>query len=184
MTLRGALQRAIRPSTTRSTCGPLGEVPAQCRALLRHLHGRTAPAGSITSCPWSFRFPPGLRTWLASVHSRSWVSLPGSTCLDTFSRHGRGTPLPADAPSQLVTTGLFGQMRNPIMAAELCVIWAAGAVSRERGCHALRRCDERRGPRDRSSIRRGARASQALRQSYEEYCRNVPRWLPRLGRQR
>ena len=43
--------------------------------------------------------------------------------LDAFSRRGRGTPLPADAPSRLVTDGLFGVVRNPIILAELMVLW-------------------------------------------------------------
>ena len=46
-----------------------------------------------------------------------------SVCLDHFSRRGRGTPFPLDAPRELVTTGPFALIRNPIMAAELSVIW-------------------------------------------------------------
>ena len=40
-----------------------------------------------------------------------------------FSRRGRGTPFPLDAPRHLATEGPFARLRNPIMAAELVVIW-------------------------------------------------------------
>src|SRR5439155_20038824 len=44
-------------------------------------------------------------------------------CVDLFTRRGRGTPFPLEAPRQLVTTGPFGVVRNPIIAAEAAVVW-------------------------------------------------------------
>jgi protein-S-isoprenylcysteine O-methyltransferase Ste14 len=44
-------------------------------------------------------------------------------CRDAFSRRGRGTPLPTDAPQRLVTDGLHGVIRNPLIAGEIMVIW-------------------------------------------------------------
>jgi len=136
--------------------------------------------------PWLFQrllpsplFVPALfRTWLAGscfvVGIGIWVA-----CLDTFSRHGRGTPLPMDAPRELVTRGPFSVIRNPIMAAEVLVIWAETlylsslgvllyAIAVSIGAHAVVRYVEEPELRKRFGA------------SYEEYCRLVPRWIPRI----
>lgn len=130
--------------------------------------------------PMRLPFPAPLRTWVAGVLAivgiGAWI-----VCLDTFSRRGRGTPLPADAPRQLVTQGLFSRIRNPIMAAELAVIWgealyltSVGAIAYATlmtiGAHLLVVYVEE------PELRR------RFGQSYAEYCQKVPRWLPRLGR--
>jgi protein-S-isoprenylcysteine O-methyltransferase Ste14 len=101
-------------------------------------------------------------------------------CLDVFSRRGRGTPFPLDAPSKLVTTGPFAIVRNPIMVAEVAVIWAealyfssvgillyAGLVTVASHLLVLRV--------EEPELR------QRFGADYEDYCRRVPRWLPRLG---
>jgi protein-S-isoprenylcysteine O-methyltransferase Ste14 len=74
-------------------------------------------------------------------------------------------------------------MRNPIMAAELSVIWAVAlylaslgavlyAVVITAAAHvAVVHVEE-------PELRR------RFGQSYDDYCRRVPRWLPRLGRPR
>ena len=84
------------------------------------------------------------------------------TCLDAFSRRGRGTPSPLDAPRHLVTSGLFRVVRNPIIASEVLVMWGIAPLRRELGCRDLRRPRHARRASHRGS-RRGARASQALR---------------------
>ncbi len=100
-------------------------------------------------------------------------------CLDAFSRRGRGTPLPADAPRHLVTDGLFRLVRNPIIAAELMVVWGEAlfvaswgivlyAIAVSIGGHLIVVNVEE----PELQKRFGA--------SFEAYCRDVPRWFPRL----
>ncbi len=128
--------------------------------------------------PAALPVPALLQTWvagtLALVGVVTWM-----VCLDTFSRVGHGTPLPLDAPRNLVRTGLFGVIRNPIILAELFVIWAEAlyvaslgvglyAIAMSVLAHlAVVRVEE---PELRSRF--GA--------EYDEYCRDVPRWIPRL----
>lgn len=179
--LREALQRAIRPSRTQSTAA-LWAKSLLNAVLFFGVFMVALPALAHRLLPAALPLPVSLRSWGAGVLAlgglAAWIA-----CLDTFSRKGRGTPLPADAPRKLVTTGLFRFTRNPIMAAEIAVIWAvalhlgsAGAVlyaaAISIGAHvAIVYVEE-------PELRR--RFSPA----YEEYCRTVPRWLPRLGRRR
>ena len=179
MRVREVLQGAIRPSTTRAT-----------RALWAKslLNAVLFFAVFMVALPWLFHHllpsslvaPSLFRTWLAGscfvVGVGIWVA-----CLDTFSRHGRGTPLPMDAPRELVTRGAFSVIRNPIMAAEVLVIWGEAlylsslgvvlyAVAVTMGAHAAVRYVE-----EPELLKRfGA--------SYEEYCKLVPRWVPRILR--
>jgi protein-S-isoprenylcysteine O-methyltransferase Ste14 len=122
MPLWETLQRAVRPSRTRST------TILWAKSLLNAFLFFTVfmlalPLLAHWLLPAELPVALVLRTWLAgalaTIGVAAWMA-----CLDTFVRHGRGTPSAADAPSRLVTTGLFGRMRNPIMAAELLVIWA------------------------------------------------------------
>jgi len=179
MRVREALQGAIRPSTTRTTRA------LWAKSLLNAVLFFTV---FMVALPWLFYHllpiqifvPAFFRTWLASscfvVGIGIWIA-----CLDTFSRHGRGTPLPMDAPRELVTRGPFSVIRNPIMAAEVLVIWSEAlylsslgvalyAVAVTIGAHAAVRYVEEPELRKRFGT------------SYEEYCRLVPRWLPRIPR--
>lgn len=176
--LRERLQGAIRPSATRSGAA------LWAKSLLNAVLFFTI---FMLALPWFFdRLLPmalpapgalrtGLATALASAGIAAWIA-----CLDLFSRKGRGTPLPADAPRRLVTSGLFARSRNPIMTAELLVIWAEALYvgSLGIGLYAL-------------LISALAHASvvyveepelcRRFGQAYEDYCARVPRWLPRLG---
>jgi len=111
----------------------------------------------------------GLFTWLR--------------CLDVFSRRGRGTPFPLDAPRHLVTSGPFAVVRNPIMAAELSVIWGEAfylaslgtllyaALASALAHFLVIRVEE-------------PELRQRFGEAYEHYCRRVPRWLPGPPRRR
>jgi protein-S-isoprenylcysteine O-methyltransferase Ste14 len=178
--VRSILQRAIRPSTTRST------VALWAKSLLNAvlffvIFMLALPGLAHHLVPMELPFPSPLRTWIAGVLAiagiGAWIA-----CLDTFSRSGRGTPLPADAPRHLVTQGLFRHLRNPIMAAELAVIWAEALYLASVGAvvyatlitvaaHLLVVYVEEPELRSRFG------------QSYIEYCESVPRWFPRLSRQ-
>ena len=98
-----------------------------------------------------------------------------------FAFQGRGTPAPIDPPKELVVRGLYRYIRNPmyisvamVLAGE-CLLFRSWILARYLGfcfgCFflfvlfyeepALR---HKFGP------------------TYEQYCRDVPRWLPRLRR--
>jgi protein-S-isoprenylcysteine O-methyltransferase Ste14 len=140
------------------------------------------PWGAHQLLPVSLPLPLGARRWLGGVLSIAGLAL-WIPCLDTFSRRGEGTPLPLDAPRHLVTSGLFGVMRNPIMAGELMVIWAEGICFASLGILVY------------ASVMSVAsdllvlyveepELRERFGESYEAYRRSVPRWLPRLVRRR
>lgn len=123
--------------------------------------------------------PPPLRTigggLLFGVGVVGWL-----WCLDAFSRRGRGTPSPLDAPRNLVTSGLFGVVRNPIIVSELLVIWGIAlyvsswgvvgyALLVTIGAHLVVVRVEEPVLRERFG------------EEYEAYCRSVPRWIPRTS---
>ena len=179
MSIRTTLQGVIRPSTTRSTTA-LWAKSLLNAVLFFSIFMLAMPWLAHRLLPVALPIPEALRTWpavvLALVGAGAWIA-----CLDTFSRYGRGTPLPADAPRLLVTTGMFGRMRNPIMAAELLVIWAEVlylanwgvalyAVAISTAAHLMAVYVEE------PELRR------RFGDSFDQYCRNVPRWLPRLRR--
>lgn len=168
-----------RPSTTRSTAAlwaksllGAGLFFGVFMLALPWLFHRLLPAPlPLPSAPsrWGggALFALGVAAWLA--------------CLDAFSRRGRGTPAPTDAPRHLVVDGLHGIIRNPIIAAELLVIWGevlwfgslgllGYAVLMSYYAHwVVVRVEE-------------PELRQRFGADYEAYCRRVPRWLPRLGR--
>ncbi len=175
MGLRDTLERAIRPSRTQSTA-LLWAKSLLNAGLFFAVFMVALPWLAHRLLPLALPVPDALRIWcagtLALVGVAAWIH-----CLDTFSRHGRGTPLPADAPRHLVTTGLFGRLRNPIMAAELLVIWSVALYASSWGVVAYA-----------AAISAAAHLlvvfveepelRKRFGESYEEYCRNVPRWLP------
>jgi len=179
MPIRQTLQRLIRPSTTRSTTA-LWAKSLLNAVMFFSIFMIALPWAACRVLPFHLPLADGIRAWIAALLAltgvAAWVA-----CLDVFSRKGRGTPLPADAPRRLVTTGLFGRLRNPIMAAELLVIWAEAiylavlgvvlyAIAMSVLAHLMIVRVEEPELRDRFGA------------SYTEYCRKVPRWLPRTGR--
>ncbi len=121
-----------------------------------------------------------------------WVEAPGMGCMiagavlalvcaGTFVVRGRGTPAPFDAPRRFVAGGPYRIVRNPmyvggflvlagfglylrspsilllaagwLLPAHLFVVWYEEPVLQER-----------------------------FQQAYQEYCRRVPRWIPRILR--
>jgi len=179
MSVRDALQRMIRPSTTRSTAA-LWAKSLLNAVVFFAVFMATLPWLAHRALPEELPVPASLRFWLAGALALSGFAV-WLACLDAFSRRGRGTPLPADAPSQLVTTGLFARTRNPIMVGELAVVWAESihfaslgvalyALALSALAHRLVVHVEEPELRKRFG------------QTYRDYCRVVPRWLPRPGR--
>jgi protein-S-isoprenylcysteine O-methyltransferase Ste14 len=102
-------------------------------------------------------------------------------CLWDFALRGRGTPAPIDAPRHLVVRGLYEYVRNPMYIGVLLVIagWAmffqslrvfvyAGAVGLI--FHLFVVLME-------EPILRGK-----FGEAYRIYCKQVGRWVPRVGR--
>jgi protein-S-isoprenylcysteine O-methyltransferase Ste14 len=180
MAIRTSLQKTIRPSTTRSTAALWAK--SLLNALLFFaIFMVVLPWLAHRLLPLALPIPVPLRTWLAGaltlVGVAAWIA-----CLDAFSRHGGGTPLPVDAPRRLVTRRLFAVVRNPIMAAELLVIWAVALYVASLGV-ALYAIAISVGAQLMVLHVEEPELRKRFGESYEDYCRNVPRWFPKLRRQ-
>ena len=106
-----------RPSTTQSTVA-LWAKSLLNAVLFFGVFMAALPWVAHSLLPAILPVPVGIRTWvggsLFAIGVAGWI-----VCLDAFSRHGRGTPAPPDAPRHLVTRGLFRVIRNPIIASEI-----------------------------------------------------------------
>ncbi len=166
-----------RPSTTESTAA-LWAKSLLGALLFFGVFMAALPWVAHHLAPAILPVPLWIRTWgggaLFAIGVAGWIA-----CLDAFSRQGRGTPAPPDAPSRLVTTGLFRFLRNPILASELMVLWGVALYVASAGIaiytvaatvasHLIVIRIEEPVLRERFG------------ESYEAYCRNVPRWFPRL----
>ena len=100
-------------------------------------------------------------------------------CSVDFIQRGRGTPAHFDPPKQLVLTGLYRRVRNPIYLGALVVqfgyiVWFGSVPAILYtflfflGYHFLIIVIEE------PSLRKNFGAA------YEEYCRTVPRWMPKF----
>jgi protein-S-isoprenylcysteine O-methyltransferase Ste14 len=102
-------------------------------------------------------------------------------CVWDFASFGRGTPAPIDAPTRLVVRGLYRWLRNPMYVGVLFVIAgmavlydslviAGYGASVWLGFHLFVRLYEE------PHLRR------TFSGQYDDYCRDVHRWLPSLPR--
>lgn len=168
--------RWIRPSTT-ERIGALWGKSLLNAVLFFCIFMILLPWGAHHLLPAGLDLYPGVRMWAAVFLGLSGLAI-WIHGFDFFSRYGRGTPLPLDAPRHLVTSGLFGVVRNPIIAGELMVIWAevlylaslgliVYAVLMSLAGHLVVVYVEEPELRERFG------------ETYEAYCRDVPRWFPR-----
>ena len=145
-----------------------------------------APAMLAGVIPWSithweFR-PPFLTVEATRLAGVAFIIAGVPGVLDSFARFelvGLGTPAPIAPPRNLVVSGLYRYVRNPIYVAVVAVILGQGVLFA-----------------DWRLVEYGAllwlffhiavivHEEPTLRQSfgaeYESYCAKVPRWLPRL----
>ena len=104
-----------------------------------------------------------------------------TTCILAFARSGRGTLSPADPPKTLVVAGLYRYVRNPMYLSVALVLIGEILLTRSRsllifalGWFTLVNVFVLAYEEPRLRTLFGA--------SYEAYCRQVPRWLPRIPR--
>ena len=145
-----------------------------------------APAMLAGVIPWWITHWEFLPAFLATEATRlaglAFIIAGVPIVLDSFARfalEGLGTPAPIAPPRNLVVTGLYRYVRNPIYGAVVAVILGQGLLFAD--WHLL-----------------GYGASlwlffhivvifyeeptlcQSFGAEYESYCANVPRWIPRL----
>ncbi|HKW62676.1 MAG TPA: isoprenylcysteine carboxylmethyltransferase family protein [Candidatus Acidoferrum sp.] len=118
--------------------------------------------------------------WIAAVPSVLGFAV-ALRCVWDFGRKGHGTPAPVAPPKQLVVVGFYRYVRNPMYVGFLTgwtglwlvfgtwnLVVAAAACLVVLGVHLFVIGYEE------PTLRRMFGAE------YEEYCRNVRRWVPRL----
>ena len=134
------------------------------------------PLARLRSGP---RLETGVVSWLAIP---LWLigSLVVLSCFWDFTFKGRGTPVPSDPPRELVVTGFYHYVRNPIYVAVLLIFlghflwfgyWAllTYTVMAFIGVHVFVVLYEE------PTLKRKFGAA------YEEYLNHVPRWIPKFG---
>jgi protein-S-isoprenylcysteine O-methyltransferase Ste14 len=100
-------------------------------------------------------------------------------CFWEFTFTGDGTPAPIDPPTQLVTTGLYHSVRNPIYVGVLTIlighflwfksIWMlAYAVVTFLVFHLF------------VTVYEEPTLKAKFGTAYEQYCTSVPRWIPKI----
>jgi protein-S-isoprenylcysteine O-methyltransferase Ste14 len=134
---------------------------------------------------------PGLITgWRPPGDSVGWVDalgwllvLAGAAVLGhafvAFAWHGRGTPAPAAPTERLVVTGAYRHVRNPMYVAVLAVVLGQVLLFASWGLFAYLVVI---GSTMASFVHiyEEPTLREAYGPAYDEFCDNVPRWLPRV----
>ncbi len=130
--------------------------------------------------------PRGMRPDVRSLAATGWLLVVAGVALYFmcafwgFAVRGKGTPLPLDPPKKLVAEGPYRVVRNPmywsvvfVMLGESAVFhswalaeWAAGFFV---GVNIF------------VLIFEEPTLKKKFGAEYEDYCKRVPRWIPRMG---
>jgi protein-S-isoprenylcysteine O-methyltransferase Ste14 len=129
--------------------------------------------------------PRGPRPDLRGAGATGWLLIAAGVALYLkcafwgFALRGKGTPLPLDPPKKLVVEGPYQVVRNPMYWGVGSVVLGEAAVFHSRALAELM-----------AALIVGANLFVLLYEEpelrrkfgaeYEEYCRRVPRWLPRF----
>lgn len=142
-------------------------------------------AGVLVYLPWAigvFRRAPGPQPgWeLFGIVPLVFGGCLGLYCMFAFAWRGRGTPAPFDPPRALVIQGIYRYVRNPMYWAAFLILVGQGILFGVGwptviyiACFAVlthlfvRFYEE-------------PTLQEKFGDHYDEYCRKVPRWLPRL----
>ena len=125
--------------------------------------------------------PPG--PWGTSQWLGVWLIVNGvglsAWCANLFNVKGRGTPLPFDPPKRFIVSGPYRYVRNPMMWGVFLVLMGEVLLFESRlllgyglllmaAVHAFVRLWEE------------PDLARRFGEDYRAYCRQVPRWIPRL----
>lgn len=110
--------------------------------------------------------------WLVGAAMMLW-------CFWNFLVNGRGTPAPIDPPKQLVAVGLYRYVRNPMYVSGILALigWALWSPSLPllvapflffAATHTF------------VTLYEEPTLKKKFGAAYDEYCKKVPRWIPRL----
>jgi protein-S-isoprenylcysteine O-methyltransferase Ste14 len=131
--------------------------------------------------------PKGTRPDMRGAGALGWVLIAAGVALYVacafwgFAIRGKGTPLPLDPPKKLVVEGPYRVVRNPMY-------WGVGSVVLGEAVvfHSLALAELAAVFAVGVTLFVLLYEEPALRRKFgaefEEYCRRVPRWLPRLRR--
>ena len=110
--------------------------------------------------------------WMIGAAGTIW-------CAWAFTVRGRGTPSPTDPPKELVVSGLYRYVRNPIYLGVVmfllghvlwhparAILWMPLIVAVSSHLFII--------------FYEEPHLRKTFGAAYEEYCRKVPRWIPRL----
>ena len=132
--------------------------------------------------------PKGTRPDLRGAGAAGWVLMAAGVALYIacafwgFAIRGNGTPLPLDPPKKLVVEGPYRVVRNPMYWSVLFVMLGEAALF-----HSVAMAELALAFFVGVNLFVLFFEEPSLRQKfgaeYEEYCRRVPRWLPRLRAQ-
>jgi protein-S-isoprenylcysteine O-methyltransferase Ste14 len=140
---------------------------------------------------WFWLLPPwlGFHVDITGAGRWRWIAVVPSVlgfavalrCVWDFGRTGHGTPAPIAPPKRLVVVGFYRYVRNPMYVGfvtgwtGLWVVFGRGnLVAIAVACLVVLGVHLFVLGYEEPTLRRMFGAE------YEEYCRNVPRWLPRL----
>jgi protein-S-isoprenylcysteine O-methyltransferase Ste14 len=144
----------------------------------------------VVPCFWTIAMPywllpRGARPEFGAVGVAGWFLIAGGIALYFacafwgFALRGRGTPAPMDPPKKLVVEGPYRVVRNPMYWSVASVVLGEALVFHSRTLAELA-----------AAFFAGTilfvllYEEPALRRrfgaEYEDYCRRVPRWLPRF----
>ena len=100
-------------------------------------------------------------------------------CVWDFATFGGGTPAPIDAPKRVVTRGLYRYVRNPMYIAVLALVLGQVLLFQSWGLFAYLVLI---GTAQAAFVHLYEEPTlrEAYGPPYDEFCDNVPRWLPRL----
>ena len=173
---------AMDSGPSESESGGRGSWPAALASLA---------VGACFLALWFWLLPPwlGFQGDGAAIETWRWLGvIPGSLgfalairCIWDFGWTGRGTPAPVAPPQRLVVTGFYRYVRNPMYVGffagwlGLWIMFGRANTGSITVAVVFVLCVE-------LFVR--AYEEPILRKmfgvGYEEYCRNVPRWWPRL----
>src|SRR5260370_24315790 len=128
--------------------------------------------------------PGGVRPDVRGAGATGWlliaagIALSFACALGGFALRGKGTPLPLDPPKRLVVEGPYRVVRNPMYWSVASVIVGEAAVFHSAALGELAVVFFVAVILFVLFIEEPA-LKQKFGAEYEEYCRRVPRWLPR-----